>query len=1187
MAMWVQVNSGNISSVTWYRADNIEWDTNYLWPFNQKGGNKGYMEIRTSSKPLYLKFTPANAVNLQGVILAVNLGIQEFNYEFDMTVELQESTDGSTWNTVRSKTIHFPDDVNASPVNQYGKYMIDFRFDISYLLSLSNQYRFKIYRGSASHSPFLQLSKNASWSSWQSDVSNYAFRIIYSDTTGTPTDSDVFVITDELIIDQDWTVGYVTIPTSPSKDRLDSYNNKGSLWITSKGRLYVPSSITSDITVEIKGRMYISGGDRVAWQIGDSEENPIPVDRIVNWFFNCEGTNRRAGIFAYRSSWMKIEHYGSPIEKWYAVLKYDADKNTNQIVVEGDVTDEWHVGDKIRIGASKYSSTRHYFDFQRDHTYYEISSLSYDSINNETTITLTSNLAYIHEAGGRVLLMRRNVNIYGDEISVTDRRAETYVYMLRWWRAYWVRYSYMRYPIYIDWYNPKISLSEYPHNDIFKGVLADNFHYIYIRNRKGGYLENIATTDSKNSGWTWGDGSYTFYRCKDFTIKNLIGLTNYFPVYLIQSSGIVLDGFWMQGRYPIYLSLTSNCKIYNGEVVNSQFFIYLSGSNNNEIYNITVKNIYVDSNNAPTTSNYQGCFYYSGDIFSQNNYIHDITIENAFSLFSIDVDDGCDDWYHNVTYSNITTEVWEVFRSDWIDQTRIRFTKRNGIENNDWIIYKYGEVHKTGDYENADDTLHRTDFGGKFALRLEPKVEGEEFKDYKILLTGAKKGKPVSYVGYVYVKSGYFDGDYELPEIYLEGCGIDYSSEPSAKWTHPGSSYADTWVSFSIVGTPQEDGNVYAIIRLKSDGSEPHFYIDDDIYTWAESIDWRGHEVWIDGQPSYPPAKFPVLTAMEIWEQPTNVLTAENTIGKLVVDMNSEVENHRDTVEPKIDVNISSRASQESVNAIPTNPLLDNDPRLDNLDVAVSSRLASNDSRLDNLDAKISTRSSHSPADVWNYSTRELTNPDNYKADVSSLAKESTVQAIKSQTDKLKFNINNDVIATLDGEQVNLTSETEQQIDNIESYVSNPEQYKADVSSLAKESTVQAIKTQTDKLQFTTDNDVKATLDGEAVVLTNDTKSQIDNIESAVNQIKIKTDNLPTDPASNTSINNARDSIITEIHANKDLIDLLLKAETGNWEIKDNQWIYYDKDGNELFKFNLYDKDGKPSETNVYKRVRI
>ncbi|RLC20218.1 MAG: hypothetical protein DRI57_05290 [Deltaproteobacteria bacterium] len=227
-------------------------------------------------------------------------------------------------------------------------------------------------------------------------------------------------------------------------------------------------------------------------------------------------------------------------------------------------------------------------------------------------------------------------------------------------------------------------------------------------------------------------------------------------------------------------------------------------------------------------------------------------------------------------------------------------------------------------------------------------------------------------------------------------------------------------------------------------------------------------------------------------------------LGGYMDDIKATITDHRDVVEPKIDTTISSRASQESVNAIPTNPLLDNDPRLDNLDVAVSSRLASNDSRLDNLDAPISSRSSHTPADVWNYSTRELTNPDNYKADVSDLAKESTVQAIKSRTDKLKFNDDNDVIATLDGEVVNLTSETESQIDNIEANVTNPDQYKADISSLALQSTLEQVKSQTDKLQFDDNNFVKA----------NAQNPELSNLDTTVSSRASQTsvDAIPTNP---------------------------------------------------------------------------
>ena len=887
MSLFVQKQSGNLSAMTWYKGDEIENDANYLWPFNQEGSNKGYMEIRSSSSPLYIQFTSSNAVNLQGVILGISATSSATDYNRDITVELEESTDGgSSWTSVRTKTIHFPDDINAGPEKQYGKYMIDFRFSSSYALNTSYDYRFKIYRGSSgSGSFYLQLSKDASFSSWTADVSDYAFRIIYSDTTGTPTSSDAFVITDELTIGQDWTVGYITIPTSPSKDRLDSYNNKGSFWITAKGRLYVPSSITSDLTVEVKGRMYISGGDRVAWQIGDSEASPIPSSRIVNWYFNCDGTTRRAGIYAYRSSWLKIEHYGSEITKWYAVLKENASSGSNQIVVEGDVTGEWQVGDELCIGATKYSSTRHYSDYLRDHNYYEISALSYDSGNDETTITLTSNLSYMKEAGGRVLLLRRNVNIYGDNISSTNNRAETYVYYIRWWRAYWIRYAYMRYPAYYEGYNPKISITDYPHTDILKGILVDNCHYFYIRSRKGGQMEKIATCDNKTSGRSWGDDSFILYKCKNFTITELIGIVPYYTLQFSQSNNNTLSNFWMQGQYGLYLYLSSDNVIHNGTVVNTRYGAFFSGSSDNELYDIDFKNIYYDSNNSATTTNLQGCFFYAGDIISQNNYIYDVTIENAFTIFQIDIDDGCTDWYHNIVYSNITTEIYTVYREDWLDATKIRFTKKNGIEKNDWIIYKYGMVHRTGDYTSADDTRYRSVGGYSYALRLEPQIDGEDFDAYEITLTGCKTNKPVYYLGYMYVSSDYFSGtDVENPEIYLTGLGIDYTTEPTAKWTHPGSSYADQWVPFIIVGTPTSDGNVTVKAKTHSDGTNPYVYIDDDLYSWAENVDYRSHEVWIDGQPANPPAVFPVITPLEVWEQPTNTLQSSATIGRVLVE---------------------------------------------------------------------------------------------------------------------------------------------------------------------------------------------------------------------------------------------------------------------------------------------------------------
>lgn len=54
------------------------------------------------------------------------------------------------------------------------------------------------------------------------------------------------------------------------------------------------------------------------------------------------------------------------------------------------------------------------------------------------------------------------------------------------------------------------------------------------------------------------------------------------------------------------------------------------------------------------------------------------------------------------------------------------------------------------------------------------------------------------------------------------------------------------------------------------------------------------------------------------------------------------------------------------------------------------------------------------------------------------------------------------------------------------------------------------------------------------------------------------------------------------------IVELTKKILMNNWEIKDNQLIIYDDDGETpLVVFNLYDKLGQPAEMNVYKRVRV
>jgi len=50
----------------------------------------------------------------------------------------------------------------------------------------------------------------------------------------------------------------------------------------------------------------------------------------------------------------------------------------------------------------------------------------------------------------------------------------------------------------------------------------------------------------------------------------------------------------------------------------------------------------------------------------------------------------------------------------------------------------------------------------------------------------------------------------------------------------------------------------------------------------------------------------------------------------------------------------------------------------------------------------------------------------------------------------------------------------------------------------------------------------------------------------------------------------------------------ILKIEKGKWEIRSNQMIFYDSDrSTELYKFNLKNKAGTPTEIDVYRREPV
>ena len=55
----------------------------------------------------------------------------------------------------------------------------------------------------------------------------------------------------------------------------------------------------------------------------------------------------------------------------------------------------------------------------------------------------------------------------------------------------------------------------------------------------------------------------------------------------------------------------------------------------------------------------------------------------------------------------------------------------------------------------------------------------------------------------------------------------------------------------------------------------------------------------------------------------------------------------------------------------------------------------------------------------------------------------------------------------------------------------------------------------------------------------------------------------------------------------KEYLDIFYNIEAGNWKIENNQMIFYKIDGSELMRFDLFDKNGNPSENDVFERRRV
>jgi len=259
-----------------------------------------------------------------------------------------------------------------------------------------------------------------------------------------------------------------------------------------------------------------------------------------------------------------------------------------------------------------------------------------------------------------------------------------------------------------------------------------------------------------------------------------------------------------------------------------------------------------------------------------------------------------------------------------------------------------------------------------------------------------------------------------------------------------------------------------------------------------------------------------------------------------------EIETDTSTMEPIVSTNLDA-----TISSIATAIGLLNDLSVADVQTAMTNQgyTGARAILLDNLDMAISALNDLSQADVQaamtsqGYTTVRAALLDNLDDAISNV-----ITAIATAESNIRGGPD-----TLDA--------LSDQLDGVQADLDDPNQYKADVSALALETTALAI--------------------------------------------RAKTDNLPPDPTSETNATTNKTDIIAEVDANETKIDaiqtdltatatditLIKKIETGRWKVDDvtNTMTFYDPvdDVTPILVFDLKDLAGLPSAVNIFERVPV
>jgi len=751
--------------------------------------------------------------------------------------------------------------------------------------------------------------------------------IPYIDNTVTLTTSDTLVITDQIILDQDLTLTREDTDHGTNDD-MDYRSRYYSIWncspIVKSGsetnpQIYVPSTAAGNYKIDLAGSWHLSSRQPKALLVGEDADHPLPYnwsDRSdsSNRTFELEFSNQISGqseygfitgsLVGYRYGKLAgIELWGTKPPIMWATLKSDALAGQATVVLNGDLSNSWAVGDNIMCGGARYSSTRNYRSWAYNEIR-EIQSITYSAENDDTTIVFTTNLGRNHYYDADIppyfTLKERNIIVGGND---TTYNAESYwsiqngIIKMQGVLLHDIQYIHYRYS-YAKYMSAQEKIDS---KCLFDGCnIHDCYRPMYFQTWQTEVEVCNCTGSSDLTGTTLRcDRFYYSSYAKNHHIHNniIIGRTVY-GVTLGGSSDCIVENNHFNVRYAIALSSgAAKNNILNNTFGICRVGMYMAGCSNNHFENNIYRECRYDSNYSAASESTHGCYSFNTQYNNSNNISENEDADRSFTFVNQQNDAGSTHVFKNIRLGvdftgGVVSEGGANYRSAWNPGTEIKFEDYNEAVGQSKAWYTNGYIESCG--EGLEDTTAHTTGVGKKSWRLNSYFAGVEHCLEFTIPIGVPD-EPITISIFCKINSlNYAIGIHKPPKLSISGLGVSgVSTECEADIT------ITDWQLLVVSGTPIQSGQLKIKLSIETDAittqlsslnTDGSVYFDDLYVAYKTPLDLGGLDLIYNGLPIFPPLTV-VMTASAVWaeqlsanNQPGSMGEAQNKLNPIKIE---------------------------------------------------------------------------------------------------------------------------------------------------------------------------------------------------------------------------------------------------------------------------------------------------------------